>query len=427
MPAGPWQAVPPRSPGTGRGAPAPSSSCHYAMRVTKHSRQRTAAFPCSRFGRPRGTRHGSCRSSALRVENASPATMVSAAAARRRPRRRVRLAHGLPAPRAGTRHLRTPRRPHHHGLGVRARGRAAAGRGDVGAGEPAPRRPPRRTGVGARRGGEGSGRTADQGEPVDRGVRLAGAPLRERGGRADRDHAPGGRRVPRVPRLRRAFAPRDRHGDGGAWAARPGLPRRRARRAGNRPRSDDQGLGGRVALHRAARVASHSRCPHRHAGRAFRAHTASRRRRAGLRGAAGYPAVSGAGVGHGRAAAGGLGLSVRGARTRRRRPDVGTSRTDGPDGGTRHDPRGGEARREARGRRRSARPQAGRGARATRGVGSRGGGRRRELRYPSASARAAVLVQHALRHAHDRALQPGQDPLGLTRPKMGAHNLRHDA
>src|SRR6059036_2451029 len=54
--------------------------------------------------------------------------------------------------------------------------------------------------------------------------------------------------------------------------------------AGNRPRSDDQGLGGRVALHRAARVASHSRCPHRHAGRAFRAHTASRRRRAGLRG-----------------------------------------------------------------------------------------------------------------------------------------------
>src|SRR5213593_4543807 len=161
--------------------------------------------------------------------------------------------------------------------------------------------------------------------------------------------------------------------------------------------------------------------------RGFRAHTASRRRRAGLRGAAGYPAVSGAGVGHGRAAAGGLGLSVRGARTRRRGPDVGTSRTDGPDGGTRHDPRGGEAPREARGRRRSARPQAGRGARAARGVGSRGGGRRRELRYPSASARAAVLVQHALRHAHDRALQPGQDPLGLTRPKMGAHSLRDDA
>ena len=54
-------------------------------------------------------------------------------------------------------------------------------------------------------------------------------------------------------------------------------------------------------------------------------------------------------------------------------------------------------------------------------------GQGRKLRHPGASVRAAVLVQRALRHAHDRALQPGQEPLGLTRPKMGAHSLRDDA
>src|SRR2546426_272488 len=58
MPWGSCRQLPPR-------APTPSSSCHYAMHLTRQSRWRTGAFSCSESERPGSTRHGSCHSGQL--------------------------------------------------------------------------------------------------------------------------------------------------------------------------------------------------------------------------------------------------------------------------------------------------------------------------------------------------------------------------
>src|SRR5437773_684669 len=58
MPWGSCRQLPPK-------APTPSSSCHYAMHLTRQSRWRTGAFSCSESERPGSTRHGSCHSGQL--------------------------------------------------------------------------------------------------------------------------------------------------------------------------------------------------------------------------------------------------------------------------------------------------------------------------------------------------------------------------